>query len=223
MSLLHVVRVFTDVTGSHGNPLGVFVDGGRTPEDRRQSIAAELGFSETVFAEDREQGRIRLYTPASELPFAGHALVGAAWLLGQQRGPVEHLWPPAGEVPVWTEGELVWVRGRPQWCPPWKHQRANSVSDVEQATEAPAGHDAVQVWAMEDSAAGIVRARVFAPRFGVREDEACGSASMLLAVALARPLTIRHGVGSEIYVRPGPDGAVDLGGRVKLVGIREYP
>jgi predicted PhzF superfamily epimerase YddE/YHI9 len=96
-----------------------------------------------------------------------------------------------------------------------------SVEEVERATEAPPGHDHVQVWGFEDESAGIVRARVFAPRFGVAEDEACGSASMLLAARLGRPLVIHHGSGSEIFVRPAAAGAVELGGRVKLEHTHE--
>jgi len=91
------------------------------------------------------------------------------------------------------------------------------------AKEAPGGYDAVQLWAFEDEPAGVVRARVFAPRFGVTEDEACGSASMLLAAKLHRPLVIHHGNGSEIFVRPGSDERVDLGGRVELAELRAFP
>jgi hypothetical protein len=40
---------------------------------------------------------------------------------------------------------------------------------------------------------------------------------------LGRPLTIRQGVGSEILVRPQPDGTVVIGGLVELVETREYP
>jgi len=219
MTLLQIVSVFTNAAGGYGNLLGVFLDGNKVAEPQRQAVATKLGYSETVFVDDPEQGRVRLYTPAAELPFAGHPLVGTAWLLGQERGCVACLRPPAGEVPVRIEGDLVWIRGRPEWCPPWQHLQLGSVSDVEQATAAPSDHDAVQLWAVEDAAAGVVRARVFAPRFGVHEDEACGSASMLLAARLGRPLTIHHGAGSEIYVRPAPDGAVDLGGRVTLFEV----
>ncbi len=46
---LHVLRVFTAPDGGGGNPLGVFLDGVAIPPERRQAVAAELGFSETVF------------------------------------------------------------------------------------------------------------------------------------------------------------------------------
>ena len=64
--------------------------GARGASARR--VAAELGFSETVFVEDRESGRIRIFTPGLELPFAGHPTVGTAWLLAETGTPVER--PP---------------------------------------------------------------------------------------------------------------------------------
>ena len=93
MPELHVLRVFINEEDEWGNPLGVFLDGGAVPEERRQAVAAELGFSETVFVEDRAQGRIRIFTPGLELPFAGHPTVGTAWLLARKGTPVEALDP----------------------------------------------------------------------------------------------------------------------------------
>jgi predicted PhzF superfamily epimerase YddE/YHI9 len=55
---------------------------------------------------------------------------------------------------------------------------------------------------------------VFAARYGIAEDEACGSASMRLAAALGRELTLYHGNGSIIHARPGPPGTAEIGGRV---------
>ena len=54
-------------------------------------------------------------------------------------------------------------------------------------------------------------------------DGVAGVAALRLGARLARPVTIRQGVGSLIEVRPGPDGAVDVGGRSMLVEIRPYP
>ncbi len=221
--LLHVVSVFTGAAGQYGNLLGIFLDGKEIPQSRRQGITSELGFSETVFVEDAQRGRIQLFTPATELPFAGHAVLGAAWLLRREGEEVPHLRARAGDLAVWDDGDLLWIQGRTQWCPPWRLLQLDSVADVEGAREAPPGFDAVQIWAVEDDEAGVVRARVFAPRFGVHEDEACGSASMLLAEHLGRPLLIRHGKGSEIHVRPTRDGRVDLGGRVSHREVREWP
>jgi predicted PhzF superfamily epimerase YddE/YHI9 len=219
---LSVLRVFTDAEGRYGNALGVFVDGGAVPAERRQEIAARLGFSETVFVDDAPTGRLRLFTPAEELPFAGHPLVGTAWLLDRLGHHPATLRPPAGEADAWLQDGLSWVRGRPEWCPPWSHVHLASSADVAAAVSAPPGHDAVQVWSYSDEAAGRVRARVFAARFGVHEDEACGSASQLLCAQLGRPLTLDHGDGSVIHVRPGPGGAVDVGGRVVLDEVRDF-
>ncbi|MEA2368961.1 MAG: hypothetical protein QOH38_1679, partial [Thermoleophilaceae bacterium] len=90
-----MLRVFVDEEGRHGNPLGVVVDGAAGAPDRRQTRAAELGYSETVFVDNRERGAIRIFTPGAEVEFAGHPCVGTAWLLG-----VDSLELVAGTVPV---------------------------------------------------------------------------------------------------------------------------
>jgi predicted PhzF superfamily epimerase YddE/YHI9 len=221
MPLLHVLRVFTAANGKHGNPLGVFVEEPSIEGADHQAIATALGFSETVFVENAQAGALRLYTPGGELPFAGHPLVGTASLLSERGFRTQMLRPPAGPVPVWFQRGLVWIRGRVDWCPSWSHVQADTVDEVEGMRRAPEGHDHVQVWAYLDEDAGAVRARTFAPRFGVVEDEACGSASMVLASMLARPLVIRHGNGSEILVRPTSGGEVELGGRTCVVQTRE--
>ena len=90
MTSLHTLRVFLGPGGEGGNPLGVFLDGGAIAPADRQAVAAALGFSETVFVDDRATGELRIFTPAVELPLAGHPLVGTSWLLG-----VDMLRPPA--------------------------------------------------------------------------------------------------------------------------------
>ena len=75
---------------AHGNPLGVFLDGAEVPAERRQAVAHELGFSETVFVDDAaRRRRMRIFTPGLELPFAGHPSVGTAWLLGREGEAVD--------------------------------------------------------------------------------------------------------------------------------------
>ncbi len=67
-----------------GNPLAVVLDGEGWEDARMQALAAELGISETVVVLPPEAGgdaRLRIFTPARELPIAGHPLVGAAWVL----------------------------------------------------------------------------------------------------------------------------------------------
>ncbi|HEY7465596.1 MAG TPA: PhzF family phenazine biosynthesis protein, partial [Dehalococcoidia bacterium] len=67
MTEVHVVRVFTDAEGNFGNPLGVVLDTAGLTDKRRQAIATQLNFSETVFVEDVAQAQIRIFTPATEL------------------------------------------------------------------------------------------------------------------------------------------------------------
>lgn len=114
MPILHVLRVFTNESGEWGNPLGVFLDGPGVPEDRRQAVAADLGFSETVYVDDAADARLRIFTPEEELPLAGHPLVGTSWLLSQEGHAPTKLRPPAGDVDTWVDGERSWIRTRPE-------------------------------------------------------------------------------------------------------------
>jgi predicted PhzF superfamily epimerase YddE/YHI9 len=222
MTTLHVVKVFVGPDGTGGNRLGVFFDAADVPAGDRQRIAADLGFSETVFIADAAQGRLWIHTPALELPFAGHPLVGTAWLLAEQGKPVDVLRPPAGEVGTWQAEGRAWIRANPDWSPHFDREQLGSTAEVD--AHPGAGADAhLQVWAWEDEANGRVRVRVFPTSMGVAEDEATGSAAMGLGHVLGRALTIRQGVGSEILVRPGPDGTIEAGGRVESVETREYP
>lgn len=81
----HTLDVFTDrVFG--GNPLAVFPDADGIPPVLMQRIARELNLSETVFVlwdapPEGTDCRVRIFTPAAELPFAGHPTVGTAFLL----------------------------------------------------------------------------------------------------------------------------------------------
>lgn len=76
--------VFTDrIFG--GNPLAVFPDGSGLDDAQMQAVARELNLSETVFVlppDDPAHTRsLRIFTPATELPFAGHPTIGTAHLL----------------------------------------------------------------------------------------------------------------------------------------------
>ncbi|MDQ4128455.1 MAG: PhzF family phenazine biosynthesis protein [Actinomycetota bacterium] len=222
MTKLHVLKVFVGEGGSGGNPLGVFVEGSEVPEGDRQAVAADLGFSETVFVDDASRGELRIFTPGTELPFAGHPLVGSAWLLASEGLGVSVLRPPAGEVPVRFEEDLTFISGRPEWAPEFEHLRLDSPAEVEGLDGPPDGHDLVGVWAWEDEAAGRVHVRVFAPRLGVDEDEATGAHAVRLAAQLEREIEIRQGQGSLILAEPRGDGTVEIGGRTEPVEVRDY-
>ena len=83
-----IVDVFTG-TPLEGNPLAVFTDADGLPPDRMQRVAREMNLSETVFVlppAGDGHARIRIFTPATELPFAGHPTLGTAFVLCGQRG-----------------------------------------------------------------------------------------------------------------------------------------
>ncbi len=201
----------------------MFADGAGVPAERRQPIARELGFAETVFVDDAERGAMRIFTPELELPFAGHPSVGTAWLLLEAGHGVPALRPPAGELPVRREAELTWIAARPEWSPPFDYVELSSPAEVDALIGAPGGLGWAYCWAWEDEAAGVVRARSFVPEAGIAEDQATGSAALALGARLGRAVTVRQGRGSELFVRPLADGFVEVGGRVVLDEVRAHP
>lgn len=99
-----VVDVFTDVP-LEGNPVAVFEDGSGLDDAVMQRVARELNLSETVFVLPSSNGavdaRVRIFTPFVELPFAGHPVLGTAFVLGGRvPGPSLVLQTAAGSVPV---------------------------------------------------------------------------------------------------------------------------
>lgn len=216
MTDIDVLRVFCGPDGGGGNPLGVVLDGAAVPDPAgRAALAAALGFSETVFLDDAERGTVDIHTPSCRLPFAGHPLVGLAWLLRSLGRPPRTLRPPAGAVRVDFDGDLTWVRGRADRVPARTTRRHASPAEVDALPAPPPGEGWLYAWAWQDEAAGVVRARGFPRRGdGVAEDEATGAAALLLTRELGRPLDIRQGAGSRLRTRPHPDGTIAVGGRV---------
>jgi predicted PhzF superfamily epimerase YddE/YHI9 len=220
-----VLRVFTDESGNYGNPLGV-VDGALVGPDERQRVAHELGFSETVFIDDHDRGELRIFTPSAELPLAGHPLVGAAFLLAAERAagsatPDENeqatevdLRPPGGHVRAWVDaGHRTWIDAPLSTLPDWTLVELASPTAVEDLTgPLLPEHDHVVYWAVIES--GVIRLRCFAPRFGVAEDEATGSAALRLTSLLGQPLEIRQGKGSRLSCRPAGAERAAVGGFV---------
>jgi predicted PhzF superfamily epimerase YddE/YHI9 len=218
---LHVLRVFVNEDGEWGNHLGVFLEGKQIPESDRQGIAADLAFSETVFVDDRETGRLRIYTPSAELPFAGHPSVGTAWLLRRGGAAVPALRLPAGEVEVRQADDATFIVAKPEWSPPFEYQCLNSPAEVRDL-DASALASNTYAWSWIDEAAGTIRARSFVPEVGIAEDEATGSAALALCAQLDRPVTIHQGHGSVLLCYPVDNGQVEVGGRVALDEVREY-
>ena len=115
------VDVFAD--GPYkGNPLAVFPDGEGLSTLQMQAIAREMNLSETTFVTrvDGNSYDVRIFTPAEELPFAGHPTIGTAWVLthiGAVKGAsvVQH--SSAGETRL-TLTDDVWWFERTGWADP---------------------------------------------------------------------------------------------------------
>jgi predicted PhzF superfamily epimerase YddE/YHI9 len=220
-----VLRVFTTANGSFGNPLGV-IDAATVPENSRQSIAAELGYSETIFIDLPEPGartaHAHIFTPATELPFAGHPSVGAAWWLRERGTPINTLQLPAGIVQVQYSDDLTAVVARAEWGPEFAVHDLPSVEHVLAADPAEyAGDGYHYLWAWLDRDSGHIRSRMFANEAGVPEDEATGSAAVRMTDYLNCDLAITQGRGSEIHTTWSPEGWVTVRGRVVSDGIRQ--
>jgi trans-2,3-dihydro-3-hydroxyanthranilate isomerase len=121
-----VADVFTS-TPLEGNPVAVLTDARGLPPARMQQITREFNLSETVFvlpAEEGSDARVRIFTPAAELPFAGHPVLGTAYVLGAA-GAQEtvRLETGAGVIRIdltRENGQIVSGRMRqpiPEWAP----------------------------------------------------------------------------------------------------------
>jgi trans-2,3-dihydro-3-hydroxyanthranilate isomerase len=125
------VDVFTDrVFG--GNPLAVVFEATGLSDGEMQAIAKEMNLSETTFILPPTRGdcaaRVRIFTPARELQFAGHPTIGTAWVLATHgllpgKPSTFNLEEGIGPVPVTLEGDparpsFLWMRhGEPEWGP----------------------------------------------------------------------------------------------------------
>jgi trans-2,3-dihydro-3-hydroxyanthranilate isomerase len=198
---VRVVRVFTR-DGDGGNPLGIH--DGLLSDGEMHDIAATLGYSETVFLDHRATPIVvRIFTPAVELPFAGHPLVGATWHAAEpgaratlrcgvgdiagHRSDAEvaairlHFRPPVDPATA-PEGVVrAWIARMPLPYEVFELATADAVAGYV-PTDRP---DHRLVWAAGDAGRpDIVRARFFAPGFNVDEDPATGSAAVALAAVL---------------------------------------
>jgi trans-2,3-dihydro-3-hydroxyanthranilate isomerase len=254
--------VFTDRRFA-GNPLAVVLDPDGLDTAAMQAIAREFNLSETVFvrdpAEPAARARLRIFTPAHELPFAGHPTVGTAVLLGRIDGGsgAREIVLEEGIGPVRCQVEPIDAdRGRAHFEAPREPEQLSD--DLENLTEiadalsltvddlgcenfvagnwsagnaftfvpvrgrdalarsqpdpakwdqafGPDDPSAVYVFCRESAGRGDrFHARMFAPRLGLAEDPATGSA----AAAFAGPIMrfTRPGDGEhEFLIEQGAD------------------
>jgi trans-2,3-dihydro-3-hydroxyanthranilate isomerase len=253
-----------------GNPLAVVLDPDGLDTATMQTIAREFGHPETVFVfpavELVHRARLRIFTPARELPFAGHPTVGTAVLLGKLDGgedsreivleegvgPVPCTVEPRGDggsatfgIPrepertatnvdtakvaralglapddIGLEGFAIegWSAGNPFHFVPLRGLGAISrarpdlgVWDAAFGADGPVG---VFLFCRETVNAGSAyHARMFAPRSGVPEDPATGSAVAAFVGALVASGQYRDGA-HDVVVEQG----VEMG-RPSLIRI----
>lgn len=209
-----MLRVFTR-DGDGGNHLGVVNDLVGLDDASMQAIATDLGFSETVFVEWQADAMpyVRIFTPAAELPFAGHPLVGTAWtMLAIGPGGIDQIACGIGPVDIGMDGDSAWVQvpldpgnaepveladfavraGLPDPLRSWLVQIPSDHVILEYADEATVASVAPEADALAEfhgtmvvcRTGNTVRARFFAPEFGVYEDPATGSAAVAWATAM---------------------------------------
>ena len=122
---VRTVDVFTQQQLA-GNQLAVVLDADDLPAEVMQAIAREMNLAETTFVmapkQDGAAARIRIFTPSTELPFAGHPTIGTAWvLMAENRVPApaerftleEVVGPVAVRVEQRPDGQLVWMTHPP--------------------------------------------------------------------------------------------------------------
>lgn len=116
-----LLDVFTDVPFG-GNQLAVFTDGRGIDDATMQQIAAELQLAETTFvlppSSSAADHRVRIFTPAKELPFAGHPTLGTAYVLVEGRDTTIRLEEGVGVIPVtFQDGFGQMVQKLPTFAP----------------------------------------------------------------------------------------------------------
>ncbi len=207
----HILRVFTR-DGEGGNHLGVVDQLDGLDSATMQRIAAELGFSETVFIEDGDVPSVRIFTPEMEMPFAGHPLVGAAFHILESGSDATTVRCQIGDVRIRRQGDMVWVDAP---MSPDHAYRDGAVFSRSVGLEEPVStwrvdmpldYRLVELATAEDVAAvapdtaafgaahGLtvfarsgtnIRMRFFIPEAGIDEDPATGSAAVALAARFA--------------------------------------
>lgn len=206
-----VLRVFTrgEVGGNH---LGVVTDLAGLDTATMQHIAADLGYSETIFIESNAVPRVRIFTPAMELPFAGHPLVGAASVMLHSNPTLDRLRCGIGDVSIRKTGNDYWVDvamdpsrattdesgfaarvGLPAPLSTWRvvmpldyrMVELSSAEDVSRVSPDLGSFGEAFGLTVYSRDGDRVRMRFFTPEAGVPEDPATGSAAVALATMYA--------------------------------------
>jgi trans-2,3-dihydro-3-hydroxyanthranilate isomerase len=217
--------VFTDER-FRGNPLAVVLDAGGLETAAMQAVAAEFNLSETVFVTTVDpaagRARVRIFTPRSELPFAGHPTVGTALLLAREGLGIETaagrhlvLEEAAGDVPV----DIALLGGQPA------HARFTAPGTATVGAPLDPGLVAPAFGLGRDDLAGVApRAAGFGVPFLMLELASLEALGRAASVALPEPLLeagLRH--GAYLFTRATGDGSIRARLFAPLLGIAEDP
>lgn len=217
---INIARVFVDKNGKFGNPVGIVIDDEHgLSDEEKQKVATKLNFSETVFIESLGViPTVTIFNPQHKVKFAGHAVLGTAYFIKHILDKsIDSIKCWEEDVSVRFEGEKTYVVAPLSIMPGWSYEQLSSTNEVEELSkEEIAQKKHVFVWAWINETKGFVRARTFAPDWGIPEDQANGSGSMLLASKLNKELEIHHGDGSIIYAKTVNDKFAEVGGLVSV-------
>jgi trans-2,3-dihydro-3-hydroxyanthranilate isomerase len=224
-----IVDVFTDKPFS-GNGLCVVL--GECPEHLMQAIAREVNLSETTYptVTGDDSYRMRIFTPAGELPFAGHPSLGTAWVLGPGRwtqttsgatvtveageegaemtqpDPTLTQVDPAGmaealDLPGLEGAWLSEAGGTNHVLVPTNNPLEDIQPDMSAVQALSAGAGGISLCAFRRLDDSTLHVRVFVPSAGIAEDPGTGSAAGPIGI-LARRL---WGVDESLTIHQGDE------------------
>jgi trans-2,3-dihydro-3-hydroxyanthranilate isomerase len=227
------VDVFTDQPFG-GNPLAVFPEAEGLATKEMQQLAREMNLSETTFVlPPQAEGadfRVRIFTPAAELPFAGHPVVGTHWVLAhlgrvalQEPVTQVHFELGVGVLPADLHvasaqvERVVMTQGRPTF-----HAVLEDVAELAEGLGLPPDSITTAGWPVQVVSTGVPQMMV--PVRSLAQVQAL-DASQLNVAALSR---VCRAAGTECvmvftFETESPDSAVHVRMFAPLLGVPEDP
>lgn len=182
-----------------GNPLAVLPDASGLTDVQMQAVAAEFNLSETTFilppADPRNHAQVRIFTPKSEMPFAGHPNVGTGYVLARMAGdPPEH----------YTFEEIAGL------------VRVHILRDT------AGGISGARISAPRALSLDIaVPTDLVAACAGLSEDDILTQSHHPIVASVGTPFVIAEVASLEVLARARPDPAAFLGGAEQLPALAE--
>ena len=186
--------------------------GARARRSRPSSASARRSSSTTASAADADlhpRPRAALRRPPE---------VGTAWLLAREGEPAERAAAAGrrGRGARTTAEALTFVSARAEWSPPWELIELRRPAEVRRSTGRPAAARTNLRLGLGGRGGRPGALPLLSLADGVGEDEATGSAAIMLAAATDRELLIHQGEGSLLRARSLGDGWAEVGGRLRL-------